>query len=62
MRFIAQRAGGGEVMKLDVELKKLKADLNNLEGTHSEMRNPQNLFFYLFYTVFYKHPFFGFFS
>lgn len=51
MRVIAHRAGGGEVMKLDVELKKLKSELNNLEGTHSDMRNPQITIFIHFISL-----------
>jgi hypothetical protein len=58
MRLIAQRAGAGEMKKLEDELKKLKTEMALLQGSHNElskeMRNSKKSFiFFRFSTKFF---------
>lgn len=53
MRLIAQRAGGGELKKVEDELKKLKSEISILQGSHNELskeiRKPKSHFIYFFF-------------
>lgn len=53
-RFIAQRAGGGDLKSLEEDNKKLKSELSALKATHEELtkdlgsHNDINLFYFLY--------------